>query len=301
METAYNNRPDDSLPHHADDSIMTITANLQLSAISQFHELHESGCFVIPNPWDVGSAKILQYLGFKALATTSAGLAFSRGLPDSVTSLSRDEVLEHIRELVSATDLPVNADYQDGYARDPEEVAENVKLCIATGAAGLSIEDATGDDTSPLYERELAVERMKAARAAIDASGAKVVLTGRCEAVLVNMPDGFEIVMDRLVAYAEAGADCLYAPDIRDQKQIQQIVKAVAPKPVNLLMASPVPGLNVARLAELGVRRISLGSALSRAAWGGFLRAVKEIAENGSFDTLGEAATFAELNEIFAP
>jgi 2-methylisocitrate lyase-like PEP mutase family enzyme len=269
------------------------------SALTAFRQLHEKGCFVMPNPWDEGSAKVLQHLGFKALATTSAGLAFSRGLPDSVTALDRDAVLAHVRDIVNATQLPVNADFQNGYADDPEKVAENVKLCIATGAAGLSIEDATGDETKPLYERSLAIERIKAAREAIDASNSDVILTARCEAWLVGDPNAFKTAMDRLVAYADAGADCLFAPMVREPKEIEAMVKAVVPKPVNVIMSSPVPGLTVERLGELGVRRISVGSALARAAWGAFLRSAKSIAEAGSFDCFKDAASFAELNEIF--
>ncbi len=268
-------------------------------AVSAFRKLHEEGCFVLPNPWDEGSAKCLQHLGFKALATTSAGLAFSRGLPDTVTALSRDTVLTHIREIVAATPLPVNADYQDGYAREPEDVAANVTLCIATGVAGLSIEDATGDNNTPLYERNLAVERIRAARAAIDATNTAVVLTARCEAWLVGDPDSFRTAIDRLVAYADAGADCLFAPGVREAHEIAAIVKAVSPKPVNVLMASAVPGLSADRLADLGVRRISVGSALARTAWGAFIRAARSIAETGSFDCLADAASFSELNEIF--
>jgi 2-methylisocitrate lyase-like PEP mutase family enzyme len=269
-------------------------------AISTFRKLHESGCFVLPNPWDEGSAKCLQHLGFKALATTSAGNAFTRGLPDTVTSLSRDSVLAHIREIVAATTLPVNADYQDGYAREPEDVAVNVALCMATGVAGFSIEDATGDTSAPLYERSLAIERIRAARAAIDATKSAVVLTARCEAWLVGDQDPFHTAIDRLVAYAEAGADCLFAPGVCDAKEIAAIVKAVSPKPVNVIVSWAAPGLSVERLADLGVRRISVGSALARTAWGAFLRAAKSIADTGSFDCFADAASFAELNEIFS-
>lgn len=277
---------------------MTTTTDT-LNAIAAFQKLHQSGCFVLPNPWDRGSAKCLEHLGYKALATTSAGLAFTQGLPDTVTALSRDSVLEHFREIVAATALPVNGDFQNGYADEPEEVAANVKLCIATGVAGLSIEDATGSDTNPLYERNLAIERIRAARAAIDESGTSVVLTARCEAWLVGDKEPFRTVMDRIVAYADAGADCLFAPGVREADEITAIVKAVAPKPVNVLMSSPVPGLSFARLAELGVRRISVGSALARVAWGAFLRAAKDINSSGSFDSFSDAASFDELNKIF--
>jgi len=268
-------------------------------AISAFRKLHESGCFVLPNPWDKGSAKCLQHLGFRAIATTSAGFAFTQGLPDTVTAISRDHMLSHIREIVTATALPVNADYQNGYADQPEEVASNVELCAATGVAGLSIEDATGNSSSPLYERSLAIERIRAARAAIDATGRAVVLTARCEAWLVGDSDPFRTALDRLVAYAEAGADCLFAPGVRTPDEIAAIVKAVSPKPVNVIISSAIPGLSVSSLADLGVRRISVGSALSRIAWGAFLRTAKMIVETGSFDSLADAASFDELNQIF--
>jgi len=280
-------------------SFMITTTTNASQAIATFRQLHESGCFVLPNPWDIGSAKCLEHLGFKALATTSAGLAFCKGLPDTVTSLSRDEVLAHFREIVSATALPVNADYQNGYADAPQEVAANVSLCIATGVAGLSIEDATGDSAAPLYERALAIERIKAARSAIDASGSGVVLTARCEAWLVGADEPFRTAMDRLVAYSDAGADCLFAPGVREPEEIAAMVKAVAPKPVNVIVSSHLPGLTLERLRELGVRRISVGSALARVAWGAFLRATKRISEFGAFDCFTEAASFAELNEIF--
>src|SRR6185295_6093690 len=194
-------------------------------AIAAFRALHESGCFVLPNPWDAGSALYLEHLGFKALATTSAGMAFARGLPDSVDAVSRDAMLGHVREIVEATPLPVNADFQTGYADEPEGVAANVTLCVATGAAGLSIEDATGNEAAPLYERALAVERIRAARAAIDAGGSGVVLTARCEAWLVRHPDAHRVALDRLAAFAEAGADCLYAPGVREPEQIAAIVR----------------------------------------------------------------------------
>ena len=268
-------------------------------AVVVFHKLHESGCFVLPNPWDPGTAVYLQHVGFKALATTSAGFAFSRGLPDSIAAISRDAMLAHIREIVAATPLPVNADFQSGYAHDPAGVAGNVTLCVQAGAAGISIEDATGDKARPLYERELAVERVRAARAAIDAAQVPVVLTARCEAWLVDHPDPARTAIDRLVAFADAGAHCLYAPGVRDPALIRTIVKAVAPKPVNVLMSAPVPGLSLSRLADLGVRRVSLGSALARIAWGSFIRAAQSIAQTGSFDGLAAAAPFRELNGIF--
>ena len=269
----------------------------QFSAIETFRSLHASGCFVLPNPWDVGTAVYLHHLGFKALATTSSGFAFSRALPDEVWAIPRDLMLEHIRDVVSATSLPVNADFQTGYADEPEDVARNVALCIATGVAGLSIEDATGNGDAPLYEDLLAVERITAARAAIDDSGIPVVLTARCEAWLVGDPDAFRMAVDRLVAYAGAGADCLYAPGVWDPEEIAAIVKAVSPKPINVLVSSP--GLTVSQLSDLGVRRISVGSGLSRVAWGAFARAAQSIAATGSFDTFGDAISFAELNDLF--
>ncbi len=271
----------------------------QSSAIAVFRALHESGCFVLPNPWDVGSAIYLRHLGYQALATTSAGFAFTRGLPDSVSAVPRDLMLAHIREVVEATPLPVNADFQTGYADEPEGVARNVTLCIATGVAGLSIEDATGNSASPLYEPDLAVERIRSARAAIDASGVPALLTARCEAWLVGDPDPLRVSLERLVAFAEAGADCLYAPGVREADEIAAIVKAVSPKPVNVLVSAPNPDLSVARLANLGVRRISVGSALARVAWGAFISAAGSIVETGSFDGLANAASFAELNDLF--
>ncbi len=269
------------------------------SAIAAFRALHQSGCFVLPNPWDIGSAVCLQQIGFQALATTSAGFAFTRGRPDTVGAIPRDLMLAHVQEIVAATPLPVNADFQSGYADAPEGIAENVALCVRTGAAGLSIEDATGVSTAPLYPRALAIDRIRAARAAIDATGSKVVLTARCEASLVGHPDPARTAIDRLVAYADAGADCLFAPGIRDPETIAILVKAVAPKPVNVLISAPVPGLSLARLGDLGVRRVSVGSALARVAWGAFLRAARSIADTGSFEVLAEAAPFADINHLF--
>ena len=278
---------------------MNHASNVQSSAITRFRALHESGCFVLPNPWDVGTSVYLQHLGFEALATTSAGAAFALGKPDTVSGVPRDVMLTHIRDVVSATHLPVNADFQTGYADKPEGVAANVSLCIATGVAGLSIEDASGDSNAPLYEFNLAVERIRAARAAIDASGLPVVLTGRCEAWLVGQPNPARVALERLAAYAEAGADCLYAPGVRDPDEIAAIVKAVSPKPVNVLMSAPSPILSVSRLGDLGVRRVSVGSALARVAWGAFIRAARSIATTGLFDSLADAAPFGELNELF--
>jgi 2-methylisocitrate lyase-like PEP mutase family enzyme len=276
---------------------MNETSPAQNSAIDRFRALHESGCFVLPNPWDAGTAIYLQQFGFEALATTSAGFAFSRGLPDS--GVSRGLMLAHISEIVEATPLPVNADFQTGYADEPEGVATSVALCIATGVAGLSIEDRSGNSATPLYDHDLAVERIKAARAAIDASGIPVVLTARCEAWLVGQPDPVRIAIERLIAFAEAGADCLYAPGVRDPGEIESIVKAVAPKPVNVLVSRFNSELTVSRLAEIGVRRISVGSALACVAWGAFMRAAQTIAETGSFEALSAAAPAREIDELF--
>ena len=278
---------------------MDDSSSAQRSAIARFRDLHASGCFVMPNPWDAGSALYLQHLGFAALATTSAGFAFTRGLPDEISAIPRDAMLAHVREIVAATALPVNADFQSGYAHEPEGVAANVALCVATGVAGLSIEDATGDAAQPLYEDRLAVDRVRAARAAIAASGVPVVLTARCEAWLVGHPDASRVARERLVAYAEAGADCLFAPGVRDPGEIAAIVQAVAPQPVNVLVSAPSSALSVSRLADLGVRRISVGSALARVAWGAFIRAAQSLAQDGSFDALAGAASFAELNALF--
>jgi 2-methylisocitrate lyase-like PEP mutase family enzyme len=279
---------------------MNDSTSLQLSTITRFRALHASGCFLLPNPWDIGTAIYLEHLGFKALATTSAGFAFSRGLPDSVSAITRGDMLAHILEVVAATPLPVNADFQNGYADEPEDVAESVALCIATGVAGLSIEDATGDSETPLYDFDLAVERIKAARAAIDATRIPVVLTARCEAWLVGQPDPIRVALKRLVAFADAGADCLYAPGVTESEEIAAIVKAIAPKPVNVLISRPQPDLSLSRLADLGVRRISVGSALARVAWGAFIRAARSMAETGSFDGLADAAPFNELSDVFS-
>jgi 2-methylisocitrate lyase-like PEP mutase family enzyme len=260
--------------------------------------MHESGCFILPNPWDVGTAVYLRHLGFEALATTSAGVAFSRGMPDATPALPLDNMLAHIREIVAATPLPVNADFQSGYADEPDGVSVNVALCIATGVAGLSVEDNTGNSAAPLYEKGFAIERIRAARRAIDASGIPVLLTGRCEVWLVGQPDPLRVALERLVAYAEAGADCLYAPGVQKPDEIEQIVKTVAPKPVNVLMHGP-SALTVSRLADLGVRRVSVGSALARVAWGAFIRAAHDIAATGSFDAFADAVPFAEINDVF--
>lgn len=243
-----------------------------------FHRLHAEGCFVMPNPWDVGTAVALERMGFPALATTSAGHAWSLARVDN--GVRRDEALEHLRRIAAAVDVPVNADFEGGFADDPEGVAESVTLATATGIAGLSIEDSTGRADEPLYELELAVERVRAARRAIDESGTGVLLTGRSEGFIAGRPD-LEETTRRLQAYAEAGADCLYAPGIDTAGQIAAIVAAVAPKPVNLLANAPF--VTVAEAAELGVRRISVGGTLARTAWAGFLAAAEEIAADGTF------------------
>jgi 2-methylisocitrate lyase-like PEP mutase family enzyme len=260
-----------------------------------YRKLHESGCFVIPNPWDIGSARYLQHLGFKALASTSAGYAFAQGLPDNAVGL--EMMLEHLRELCAATDVPVNADFEGGYAHEPDKVAENVRLCIGTGVAGLSIEDSTGGKAKPLYDLDAAVARIRAARSAIDKAGGDVVFTGRAECFLVGRPDLDETIA-RLKAYAAAGADCLYAPGIRTREQIDAVVKAVAPKPVNLLMPANL-GLTVADAAALGVRRISVGGTLARVAWGAVIKSAKQIMDEGRFDSFADAAPHPDLNAFF--
>jgi 2-methylisocitrate lyase-like PEP mutase family enzyme len=263
-----------------------------------FRTLHQTGCFVIPNPWDVGTARYLRGLGYKALATTSGGFAFSHGLPDAEWIVTRDLMLHHIAEIVASVDLPVNADFESGYAHEPEAVAHNVRLCVETGVAGLSIEDATGNRDKPLYDIPIAVERIKAARAAIDASGADVLLTARAECFLVGHADPLRESIRRLHAYSQAGADVLYAPGPTKREDISAIVAAVAPKPVNILLSSNT-GLKVSDLAELGVRRVSVGSAFARAAWTGFIRAAKEIAGQGTTTALDGITPYAELNKFF--
>ena len=270
--------------------------SVERATVAKFRDLHKSGCFVLPNPWDVGTAVYLQQLGFKALATTSAGFAFSRGRQDG--AVPRNEMLAHIREIVEATPLPVNADFQAGYADQPDDVAANVKLCIATGVAGLSIEDNTGRTDVPLYETGLAVDRIRAARETIDASGIPVVLTGRCEAWLVGEADPFHVAIERLVAYAAAGADCLYAPGVSEPKEIAEIVRAVAPKPLNVLVSGFNHHLSVSQLSDLGVRRISVGSGLALVAWSAFIRAARSLT-SGSFKGLADAARSDELNKLF--
>jgi 2-methylisocitrate lyase-like PEP mutase family enzyme len=258
-----------------------------------FAELHRSGCFTLPNPWDIGSAKYLEHVGFKALATTSAGFAFSRGLADG--AVGRDAMLGHVREIVDATALPVNADFENGYAHEPKLLAENVRLCMETGVAGISIEDNSGRKENPLYELELAAERIRAAKEATSRTG--VTLVGRAEGFLVGRHDIDEVVR-RLVAYSEAGADCLYAPGIHQSDHVRAVVEAVSPKPVNLLISAP-GGLTMRDAAELGVRRVSVGGALSRVAWGGFIRAAKELAEQGTFGGFEGATPHGELQAVF--
>jgi 2-methylisocitrate lyase-like PEP mutase family enzyme len=260
-----------------------------------FHRLHESGCFAIPNPWDVGSARYLQGLGFKALATTSSGFAWSHGHRDG--GMSRDRVLDHLTDMVEATDLPINADFEHGFAPDASSLAESVRLAVDTGVAGLSIEDSTGDPDRPLFDLDTAVDRIRAARRAIDKAGGETLLVGRAECFLVGQPD-IQHTIGRLQAYASAGADCLYAPGIRTPEHISAVVAAVAPKPVNLLMGWP-GDLTLQQIAALGVRRVSVGGGLARAAWGGFMRAAKLILEEGRFDGFAGAASGRELDEIF--
>lgn len=261
-----------------------------------FRQLHAAGCFLIPNPWDVGSARYLASLGFKALASTSSGAAWACGKPDGGMPLP--QVLEHLRALVAATGLPVNADFEKGFADDPEGVARHVALAVDTGIAGVSIEDSTGNAGAPQFEFTLAVERMRAARAAIEASGQDVLLVGRAENFFVGRPD-LDDAIRRLQAYAEAGADCLYAPGITTREQIAAVVQAVAPKPVNVLMGRPSE-LTLADLAALGVRRVSVGGALARAAWGGLQRAARLLAEAGRFDGFEGAADHHALNVLMA-
>jgi 2-methylisocitrate lyase-like PEP mutase family enzyme len=261
-----------------------------------FRKLHESGCFVIPNPWNVGSARYLQGLGFKALATTSSGFAHALGYADGALSL--DDVLGHYREMSEATDVPLNADFENGFADDPDGVAINVTRCVATGVAGLSIEDATGKDGPPLYDFDLAVARMKAARAAIDRAGGDVILTGRAEGFIRGVPD-LDDVIRRLTAYKTAGADCLYAPGIKTREQIEAVVKAVAPKPVNFLNSGAF-GFTVSDIAAMGVRRISVGGSLARVAMHAFIRTATEIANDGKFDGFAGLSSNLELNKFFS-
>jgi 2-methylisocitrate lyase-like PEP mutase family enzyme len=264
---------------------------------AEFKALHEKGCFVIPNPWDAGSARMLQGLGFKALATTSSGCAWSQGQADG--QMSRDAVLAHLRLMVAATDLPLNADFESGYAEDAAGIAESVRMAVATGVAGLSIEDSTGDAARPLRSIDESVTRMLAARVAIDESGGDTLLVGRAENFFAGRPD-LDDAIARLKAYSQAGADCLYAPGIRTRAQIEAVVAAVAPKPVNLLIGSQSE-FTLQEVAAMGVRRISVGGALARAAWAGFLRSARLIAKEGRFDGFADATPGKELNDFFAP
>ena len=261
-----------------------------------FRKLHDSGCFVIPNPWNVGSARYLQGLGFKALATTSSGAAHAQGYADGAQS--RDQVLAHFRELAEATDVPLNADFEDGFAGDPDGVADSVTRCIATGVAGLSIEDSPNDAATPLYDLDHAIARVKAARAAIDRAGGDVVFTARAENFVRGVDDLSDAIR-RLEAYADAGADCLYAPGIRTRQQIEAVVKAVAPKPVNFLNSGAF-GFTVSDLTAMGVRRISVGGSLARAAMHAFIRAATEMAQDGKFDSFAGLISNPELNKFFA-
>jgi 2-methylisocitrate lyase-like PEP mutase family enzyme len=261
-----------------------------------FRQLHASGCFVIPNPWNAGTARYLQMLGFKALATTSSGYAHAQGYSDG--EVTRDMVLNHCREIAAVADVPVNADFEAGYAKNAAEVADNVRLCVDTGVAGLSIEDATGNDDTPLYDFDTALERVRAARAAIDKSGEDVTFTARTEGFIKGLPDLDETIR-RLKAFADAGADCLYAPGIKSREQIEAVVEAVAPKPVNLLM-SAASGFSVSDIAAMGVRRISVGGTLARVAMHAFIKSAKEIAEAGTFDRFAGVISNAELNAVFS-
>ena len=260
-----------------------------------FRTLHESGCFVIPNPWNVGTARYLQGLGFKALATTSSGFAHSQGFADGAQS--RDQVLAHFAEIAAATDVPVNADFENGYAEDIGALAENYRRCVATGVAGVSIEDFTGNDADPLYDFDTAVRRVKAARKAIDEADSNVVFTARTEGFIKNRPDMAETIR-RLKAFADAGADCLYSPGIKTREQIEATVKAVAPKPINFLNSGAF-GFTVKDLADMGVRRISVGGTLARVAMNAFIKSAREIAEAGAFDSFAGVVSNAELNKFF--
>jgi 2-methylisocitrate lyase-like PEP mutase family enzyme len=290
--------PSTKLVASAHDAISQASLTTRRKA---FRQLHEQGCFVIPNPWDVGSARYLQHLGFAALATTSAGFAFSQGLPDSGDDvvLSRDRSLGYIAGITAAVDVPVSADFMSGYGREPEDVAESVSRCVATGVAGLSIEDSTGDSSAPLYDLPTAVERLRAARQAIDRSGEDVLLTARAECYHVPHPNPFPDTLRRLQAYAAAGADVLFAPGPQDPAEIRLLVEAVAPKPLNLLVVRDI-GLNAEEIAALGVRRISVGGALALAAWTGFIRAAQTLRSEGSFAELTGLVSYAEINGLFA-
>jgi 2-methylisocitrate lyase-like PEP mutase family enzyme len=274
---------------------MTLTKPSIADKRRTFRRLHESGCFIIPNPWDVGSALYLESLGFKALATTSSGLAWTLGRQDN--QVPRDQVLRHLHELVAATTAPINADFESGFGAGPSDVGESVRLAVATGVAGLSIEDSTGRPDAPLYELSAAVSRVRAAREAIDAAGGDALLVARAECFLVGRADLGETIA-RLQAYANAGADCLYAPGLASVEHIAAVVDAVRPKPLNVLVSAP-GSFTIPELAEIGVRRVSVGGALARAAWGGFMRAARGLAEHGSFDGFAEAPSHGELDALF--
>ncbi len=259
-----------------------------------FREMHRAGCFLLPNPWDAGGARLLERLGYRALATTSAGYAWSQGQADG--QLSRDDTLAHMRYMAAMSDLPINADFESGFGATPEAVFDSVSLALETGVAGLSIEDSSGDPTQPVRDKAQAVERLQAARAAIDAGGGDTLLVGRAENYFVGRPD-LDDTVERLLAYSQAGADCLYAPGLRTREEIQTVVQAIAPKPVNVLIGWNSE-LTVEALAELGVRRISVGGALARAAWGGFIDAARRMIEQGRFDGFGGTPSGAELNEL---
>jgi 2-methylisocitrate lyase-like PEP mutase family enzyme len=261
--------------------------------VRRFRQLHESGCFVIPNPWDKGSARLLVGLGFPALASTSSGFAWSEGRRDAQPSL--EQTLAHFRALAEAVPVPINGDFRGGFGSEPEAVGANVALAVQTGLAGISIEDSTGDPSRPLFDFTLAVERIRAARRAIDASGSGLLLTGRSEGFIAGRPDLGETIR-RLVAYAEAGAECLYAPGIRTREDVVAIVEAVAPRPVNVLVHGDFT--TVAEMAAAGVRRISVGGALARAAWTGFLGAAREIAERGTFSSLARNVSGQEMEKL---
>jgi 2-methylisocitrate lyase-like PEP mutase family enzyme len=280
---------------------MSLSESLLSARRKAFRALHERGCFVIPNPWDVGSARYLQHLGFPALATTSAGFAFSQGLPDSGDddANARDRNLAYIASITAAVDLPVSADFMSGYGAKPEDVAESVTRCIATGVAGLSIEDSTGDSARPLYELSMAAERVRAAREAIDQSGQDVLLTARAECYHVGHPDPFRESVRRLQAYVAAGADVLFAPGPQTPAEIEALVAAVAPRPFNLLVVRDI-GLRVDEIAALGVRRISVGGALALAAWTGFMHAAQQLKSEGSFAAFASLVPYPEINAMFA-
>ena len=289
---------EDSLPSNDAEPEVSDLRDVVRARRQAFRALHERGCFVIPNPWDAGSARYLQYLGFAAVATTSAGFAFSQGLPDSDVAVSRERTLRNLAEITAAVDVPVNADFASGYGTTPDDVADSVTRCVATGVAGLSIEDATGNAATPLYDLSLAIERVKAAREAIDRSGSGVLLTARAECFHVGHPDALRESIRRLQAYAEAGADVLFAPGAQTPEEIKALVQAVHPKPFNLLVVGDI-GLGVDDIAALGVRRISVGGALALAGWTAFMRAAQALRSHGSFSGLAGLTPYPEINGFF--